>query len=42
MTLREYKEFLIENILAWAGDRFTREYLEERTTQQLERIFDNC
>ena len=39
---REYKDFLIRAILEWAGDRFTREYLEKRTTAVLERIFDNC
>ena len=42
MTSKEYKEFLIENILEWAGDRFTREELEKKTIHSLERIFDNC
>lgn len=42
MTLKEYKEFLINGILEFAGDRFTREYLEKRTTRVLERIYDNC
>ena len=42
MTLQEYKAFLIAGILEFAGDRFTREYLEKRTTRVLERIYDNC
>lgn len=42
MTLKEYKEFLIDGILEFAGDRFTREELEKKTTRVLERIYDNC
>ena len=42
MTLQEYKAFLIADILEWAGDRFTREYLEKQTSRTLERIYDNC
>lgn len=42
MTSEEYKDFLIEGILEWAGDRFTREELEKKATRSLERIYDNC
>lgn len=42
MDMHEYKEFLIEGILEWAGDRFTYEYLAKQTTRTLERIYDNC
>lgn len=42
MSNAEYREFLIKNILEWAGDRFDREYLEKRSTTALERIHDNC
>ena len=38
----EYKNFLIENILEWAGERFTREELKKRSIAVLERIHDNC
>ena len=42
MTAKEYREFLINGILEFVGDRFTREYLEKRSTRALERIYDNC
>jgi len=42
MTNKEYKEWLISCILEWqSGNVFTRESLEKKTTQVLERIFDN-
>lgn len=40
--IKRYKAMMIENILEWAGDRFTREDLERMTTSTLERIHDNC
>lgn len=42
MTTKEYKEFLIDGILEFAGDRFTREELEKKAVRTLERIYDNC
>ena len=42
MNWKEYKEMLINDILEWAGDRFTRDELEKKTIQALERIYDNC
>ena len=42
MTNKEYKEMLIQGILEWAGDRFTREQLEKKNISILERIYDNC
>lgn len=39
---KSYKEMLIHDILEWAGDRFTREYLIKLDTRTLERIYDNC
>lgn len=42
MTEKEYKEFLIEGILEWAGHRFTREELEGKAIRVLEKIFDYC
>lgn len=42
MTTIEYKQFLINGIIEWAGDRFTREELEKKSIRALERIFDNC
>lgn len=37
-----YKEMLIDGILEWAGDRFTRAELERFDIRALERIYDNC
>ena len=42
MTPNEYKAFLIDGILEFAGDRFTREELEKKTIRILEKIYDNC
>lgn len=42
MTIAEYKQMLIKDILEWAGDRFTAEELEKKSIAILERIYDNC
>ena len=42
MTTKEYKQFLIEGILSWAAERFTREELEKKSIRALEIIYDNC
>lgn len=42
MTQKEYRDFLIEEILEFAEDRFSREELEKRSIRSLERIYDNC
>lgn len=42
MTSREYKDFLINNILSWQKENgFTREDLEKKSIRVLERIHDN-
>lgn len=42
MTNKEYKEMLIDNILAWqTRGQFTREELARKTTRVLEIIHDN-
>ena len=41
MTIKEYKEMLIDHILMWQSNQnFTREMLEEKTITTLERIYD--
>lgn len=42
MTTREYKDFLIGDILAWqTRGQFTKDDLEKKTTRTLEIIHDN-
>ncbi len=42
MEAKDYKTFLINNILEWqTGAQFTREQLEEMTIRALEIIHDN-
>lgn len=42
MTLKEYKQFLIDGILEMqTHSQFTREILEKKTTRVLEIIYDN-
>lgn len=42
MSVKEYKEMLIHDILEWASDKFTREQLEKKSIRALEIIYDNC
>lgn len=42
MTQKEYKDFLINNILEWqTRGQWTREALEKKTVRVLEIIHDN-
>ena len=41
MTMTEYKQFLIHDILEWT-DKFTREQLEKKEIRELEIIYDYC
>lgn len=42
MDDRQYKEFLIQNILEWqTREQFSKEDLENKSIRTLERIHDN-
>ena len=42
MTINEYKEWLIHEIIEIVGDRFTYNELKRKSISTLERIYDNC
>lgn len=39
---KAYKQSMIEDILRWAGDKWTCEELQKASVGTLERIYDNC